>query len=57
MCRAVSVQKGMWIGSGNWMYVGQNPKENWNRVEVEREIKQEGEECHTSERAGTMVQS
>jgi hypothetical protein len=48
------VQKGMWIGSGNWMYVGQNPKENWNRVEVEREIEQGGEACRASEKARMM---
>ena len=43
MYRAASAQKGMWIGNGNWMYVEQNPKKNWNRVGVEREIEQ-GEE-------------
>ena len=37
------MQKGMWIGNGN--LVEQNPKKNWNRVGVEREIEQGEEEC------------
>ena len=58
VCRAVSAQKGMWINNRNWMSVEQNPKKkHWNPVEVEREIKQEGEECRAWERAGTMIQS
>ena len=55
MCRAVSVQKGMWIGNGNWMYVEQNPR-NWNRVEVEREIEQGEEECRASEKARMLIE-
>jgi hypothetical protein len=51
MCRAVSMQKGMWIGNGNLMYVDRNLKENRNRVEVEREIEQGGEECRASVKA------
>jgi hypothetical protein len=45
MCRAVSLQKGMWIDNGNWMYVEQIPKKNWNRVEVGRGIEKGEEEC------------
>ena len=52
MCRAVSVQKGMCIGNGNWMYMDRNLKENRNRVEVEREIGQGGEECRASVKQG-----
>jgi hypothetical protein len=55
MCRAVSVQKGMWIGSGNWMYVEQILKKNWNRVEVGRETEQGEEECRASEKAGMLI--
>ena len=54
MCKVVSVQKGMWIG--NWMYVEQNPKKNWNRVEVEREIERGGEECRASEKVRTLIE-
>ena len=43
--------KGRWIGSGSWMYVEQNPKKNWIRVEVEREIEQREEVCRASEKA------
>ena len=55
MCRAVSVQKGTWISNGNWMYVERNPKKNWSRVEVEREIEQGGEGCQASEKARMMI--
>ena len=52
MCRPVSVQKGMWIGNGNWMYVEQKDR---NRVEVEREIEQGGGECRASEKARKLI--
>lgn len=55
MCRAVSVQKGMWISNGSWMYVEQNLKKDWSRVEVEREIGQGEEECRASERARMLI--
>jgi hypothetical protein len=55
MCRAVSVQRGMWIGNGNWMYEEQNPKKNWNRVEVEREIEQGVEGCRASEKVRMLI--
>ena len=55
MCRAVSVQKGRWIGNGSWMYAEQIPKKNWNRVEVGREIEQGEEECRASEKAGMLI--
>jgi hypothetical protein len=56
MCRAVSVQKGKWIGNGNWMCVEQIPKKNWNRVEVGREIEQGEEECRASEKARMSIE-
>ena len=56
MCRVVSVQKGMWIDNGNWMYVEQNPNKNWNRVEVEREIERGGEECRASEKVRMLIE-
>jgi hypothetical protein len=55
ICRAVSVQKGMWIGNGSWMYVEQNPKTNWNRVEVARETEQRVEECRASEKVKMLI--
>ena len=55
MCRAVSVQKGMWIGNGNWMYVEQNLEKNRNRVEVEIEIEREEEECRALEKARMLI--
>ena len=33
----------------------QNPKKNWNRVEVEREIEQGGEVCRAPEQARTLI--
>jgi hypothetical protein len=45
----------MWIGNGSWMYVEQNPKKNWNRVEVEREIEQGEEVCRASEKARMLI--
>ena len=55
MCRAVSVQKGMWIDNGNWMYVEQNPTKDWNRVGVEREIEKGEEACRASEKARKLI--
>lgn len=55
MCRAVLIQKGMWIGSGNWKYVESNPRKNWNQAEVEREIEREGEESRASEKAKMLI--
>lgn len=55
MCRAVSLQKGMWIDNGNWMYVEQIPKKNWNRVEVGRGIEKGEEECRALEKAGMLI--
>ena len=55
MCRAVSVPKEMWTSNDNWMYVEQNPKKNWNLVEVEREIEQGEEECRASEKVRMLI--